>query len=82
MVLAVNLLALLLVVGLCWLAMVWVTGRFHHTDHEDVHIVALPVDEGDFEPGDPCMVCEGVGAKRSAGRLAPCEVCRGTGVFG
>lgn len=83
MFLAINILALLLVVGMCWTAMVWYSGRFHRVVDEtdgEVHYVALPVDTPG--PGAPCIPCEGVGATSLLGRLAPCPACQGTGVTG
>ena len=80
---AINILALLLVLGLCWFAMVWLTGRFHgHGDGEeefDLHHVAMPVT--DPEAGAPCMTCEGVGASNDGGRVVPCGDCHGTGIL-
>ena len=78
---AINILALILVLGLCWFAMVWLTGRFHGhgvDEMEELHLVALPEDR----PVDvvACVTCEGVGANTTAGQLRPCPDCEGTGV--
>ena len=85
MFLAINILALLLVLGMCWFAMVWYSGRFHgrvEEPEDELHYVALPVDEAEVEAGAPCVVCEGVGARPQRGRVIPCEQCQGTGVVG
>lgn len=72
--LALNILALVLVVGACWVGMRWLgpflqrrlsRGRPQRSD-----------------PGrpEPCDVCDGVGAVRKIGALRPCPACQGTGV--
>ena len=79
---AINLLALLIVLGLCWGAMMWLSGRFH--GHGGATTVQ-PDGVGDLSqpsaPQDICVSCEGVGAHSSAGKLAPCPECYGTGVL-
>ena len=80
--LAVNLLALLIVLGLCWGAMMWLSGRFHgHGGATTVEVDGV----GDLSvlknPEAPCVVCEGVGATNARGKLAPCPECYGTGVL-
>lgn len=91
---ALNILALLLVLGLCWFAMVFLTGRFHgHRgldestgfDDADVRepasrdfVTGMPVTVP--ESTDACPACEGVGAMQSKGKLTPCPRCEGTGV--
>ena len=91
---ALNILALLLVLGLCWFAMVFLAGRFHghRGDGESDGFVDAEVREPasrDFVTGQPvtvpqsadaCPACEGVGATQSRGRLTPCPRCEGTGV--
>lgn len=82
MAIAVNLLALLIVVGLCWIAMMWLSGRFHgHGRSTTFEVDGV----GDFSAPrtaeTPCAVCEGVGATSKRGRLTPCAVCEGTGVL-
>jgi len=82
--LALNLLALLIVVGLCWGAMMWLSGRFHgHGGATTTEVDGV----GDFtQPvatttDAPCTVCDGVGALNARGKLAPCPECFGTGVL-
>lgn len=91
---ALNILALLLVLGLCWFAMVFLTGRFHgHRGIDESNgfgdadvrepasrdsATGMPVTVP--ESTDACPACEGVGATQSRGRLMPCPQCEGTGV--
>ncbi len=80
--LAVNLLALLIVLGLCWGAMMWLSGRFHgHGGATTKEVDGV----GDFSmplrSDAACTVCEGVGARTSRGKLEPCPECYGTGVL-
>ena len=81
-VLAINLLALLIVLGMCWAAMMWLSGRFH--GHGGATTVQ-PDGVGDLsQPQAPeavCLQCEGVGAHNADGKLAPCPACYGTGVL-
>ncbi|MEM7095543.1 MAG: hypothetical protein AAF567_21250 [Actinomycetota bacterium] len=85
---AINILALLLVLGLCWMAMMWLSGRFHGhgaggrfaDDYERDIMTGLPVEL--FDDGVSCPVCEGVGATQERGKLRPCHECQGTGVRG
>lgn len=80
--LAVNLLALLIVLGLCWGAMMWLSGRFHGhggattTEVDGVGDLSRPAADD-----TPCTVCEGVGATSRRGKLEPCRQCYGTGVL-
>ena len=82
MALAINLLALLIVLGLCWGAMMWLSGRFHGhggattVEADGVGDLSMPK-----ASEAPCAVCEGVGAHNSQGKLAPCTECYGTGVL-
>ena len=81
-ILAINLLALLIVLGLCWAAMMWLSGRFHgHGGATTVEVDGI----GDFSQPQAteaaCSECEGVGAHNSNGRLVPCPTCYGTGVL-
>jgi hypothetical protein len=70
-----NLLALLLVVGISWLAMMWLTRWVHrHNDHEDEVWGITRVDAG-----DPCPECDGIGARRRLGRIEACGLCEGKG---
>lgn len=82
---AINILALLLVLGLCWFAMVWLTRRFHGHGSEragdeiDYHrdiMTGLPMPA---RPGSDCTECKGVGATQHRGKLMPCRMCEGTG---
>jgi len=83
-VLAINLLALLIVLGLCWAAMMWLSGRFHgHGGATTVQVDGV----GDLSQPRTrsaeaaCLECEGVGAHNADGKLAPCPACYGTGVL-
>lgn len=76
MAIVLNLLALVLVVGISWFAMVWLSTRVHR---------GLGVDDEADESSlglseHPCRTCKGVGAQQRLGRLEPCPVCEGTGV--
>ncbi len=71
---ALNLLALVLVVGFCWLGMMWMAGRLHGRARENEEWVITRV-----EVGDPCPECDGVGARQRRGALEPCGLCEGTG---
>lgn len=82
--LAINLLALIIVLGLCWAAMMWLSGRFHgqrrtgdfHVDYWDETSVSAPgraADSTETETGR---------ASRQASVTAsetPCTVCEGVG---
>jgi len=78
MALALNVLALVMVLGMCWMAMMWLSGRSHGFGAERHGLTADAVAER--PETDACSVCEGVGAKHASGKLEPCGVCRGTGV--
>ena len=72
---ALNLLALVLVLGISWVGMMWLAGRVHGREEgEDEEWVITPVGVG-----DPCPECDGVGAKRRLGGLSMCQLCEGTG---
>ena len=83
---ALNILALIMVLGLCWAAMMWLPGRFH--GHGDT-VMIDDFDRVDFVDsrvghlGDeaPCSLCAGVGASHERGRLQPCPECEGTGLL-
>lgn len=80
--LAINLLALLIVLGLCWGAMMWLSGRFHgHGGAPTVEIDGIGDLTMPATSTDPCEVCDGVGAQLTQGKLAPCHECYGTGVL-
>ena len=80
--LALNLLALLIVLGLCWGAMMWLSGRFHgHGGATTIEIDGVGDLTKPKASEDVCTVCEGVGAHNSSGKLAPCPECYGTGVL-
>ena len=74
MALALNALALIIVLGLCWAAMMWYSGRFHGHEPDEVEV------EIDLATDAECADCEGAGATRVRGRLSPCSTCQGTGV--
>ncbi|MGZ0175989.1 MAG: hypothetical protein ACKVIQ_03845 [Acidimicrobiales bacterium] len=80
--LAINLLALLIVLGLCWAAMMWISGRFQA--HGDATAVEGDV-IGDLSTPTaseaPCIACGGVGAQNAGHKLALCPACYGTGVL-
>jgi len=89
--LALNLIALLMVIGLSWTAMMWMSGRFHG-DRRDFSAQPLeervgPNDEfelvADRRPAHQgeCTTCQGSGARKRQGRLSLCPVCEGTGVL-
>ncbi len=71
---ALNLVALILVLGISWVGMMWLAGRVHSKGVEVEEWVISPV-----EVGDPCPECDGVGAKHRISGLSPCELCEGTG---
>lgn len=78
---ALNIVALILVIGICWFAMVWLSGRMHGTGES--HRIDKAGVSGDSAAGksqSPCDACDGSGARTNLGRLAPCPVCEGTGV--
>ncbi len=82
MAVALNLLALLIVLGMCWAAMMWLSGRFHgHGGATTQQVDGV----GDLSlpklPEEACAVCEGVGAHHLRGKLEPCRECFGTGVL-
>ena len=83
MALALNLLALVIVLGMCWAAMMWLSGRFHGhggatTQQPDgVGDLSMPL-----RADEPCGECDGVGARQQRGKLEPCRECYGTGVLG
>jgi len=82
MAIAVNLLALLIVLGMCWAAMMWLSGRFHgHSRTTTSELDGIGDLSAPGSPETPCTACQGVGAKSSRGRLVPCEMCHGTGVL-
>ena len=72
---ALNLLALVLVLGISWVGMMWLAGRVHGKDEGDVEEWVITA----VEIGDPCPECDGVGAKQRLGGLTTCELCEGTG---
>lgn len=79
---AVNIVALLIVLGMCWGAMMWLSGRFHgHGGATTVEIDGIADLTAPSLSHEPCSVCEGVGATNTKGVLAPCSECYGTGVL-
>lgn len=72
---ALNLLALVLVLGISWVGMMWLAGRVHRKGGivDDEWVITA------VEVGDPCPECDGVGAKQRLGGLTMCELCEGTG---
>ena len=80
--LAINLLALLIVLGLCWAAMMWLSGRFHgYRGATTVEVDGVSDLSQSTASEAPCAACEGVGAQNLSGKLAPCAECYGTGVL-
>jgi hypothetical protein len=80
--LAINLLALLIVLGLCWAAMMWISGRFQaHGGATTVEVDGIGDMSKPTASEAPCMACGGVGAQNSGHKLAPCHECYGTGVL-
>ena len=82
MAVALNLIALLLVLGFVWVGMVVMSGYYHRKRLEnqqpdgDVDVAWHPPDAN-----DPCPDCGGVGARQLRGSLEPCGSCKGTGVL-
>lgn len=89
--LALNLIALIMVIGLSWIAMLWMSGRFHGERRD---FTAEPFGDAaddaafgelfgdDFaRRSNECATCNGSGARKNEGRLAPCPACEGTGVL-
>jgi len=91
-----NLLGLIIVLGLCWIAMMWLSKGFHGVDRpdglsselmRDFSVASLPIEDTVSSSEDsaasnvPCQQCEGVGAKQTRGRLQLCPECLGTGVL-
>lgn len=91
--LAINLIALLIVLGLCWTAMMWLSGRFHGqprgsvVEYDDASVTREAEPDPTIErlaraaSEAPCTLCEGVGAQNTHGQLRPCSECYGTGVL-
>lgn len=82
MAVALNLIALLLVLAFVWGGMVVMSGYFHRKRLEG----DLPDDgiDREWDPPDrnqPCPECRGVGAHPRKGSLQPCGSCQGTGVL-
>lgn len=81
MVLAIDILALVLVIAFVWIGMVWFSGWFHRRTSPKDMDGDVVVDEGWHRPTeDPCRRCDGVGARITRGDIRPCERCEGTGV--
>ena len=78
MALALNIIALVLVVAISWLGMVWLGGRIHARRKE--RDLDEPRAEWMPEPDSPCDVCKGVGAVHKRGSIRPCPMCEGTGI--
>lgn len=77
MAIVLNLVALILVVGICWAGMMWLAGRAHgHTARGTDEWVITEV-----RSGDKCPECDGIGAKPTLGSLKPCPLCEGTGIY-
>lgn len=85
--LAVNLLALLIVLGLCWGAMMWLSDGFHSHRATTIDLDGVGDPNMFAAPTEPiidvasCDTCEGVGAHNTDGRVAPCTECFGTGIL-
>lgn len=83
MALALNIISLVLVLGICWLAMMWYTR--HSKSH--VNLFEAEVQRDRVTPagatpaasGELCEACEGLGAKSVRGSITPCPACLGTG---
>jgi len=76
----VNVLALVIVLGLCWGAMLWLSGKFHGHGATPTQIDGLADLSARVDSSDPCEVCDGVGAHTTSGKITPCSTCYGTGV--
>lgn len=77
--------ALLIVLVLCWLAMVYM-GDWYHRLFGRVQRVEVPDDASALlsDPAltaeAPCDTCDGMGGGQLDGELALCPDCRGTGI--
>lgn len=76
MALVANIVALVLVVAICWFGMRWLARRVHGHGDLDAELEDL------LTPGEvrKCPECGGVGATRQRGQILPCPACEGTGV--
>lgn len=78
MALALNILALVLVVAISWVAMVYLGARIHARRRREE--VDEPLAEWMPAKDTPCESCKGVGAVHKRGSIVPCPVCEGTGI--
>lgn len=78
---AINILALIIVLGLCWAAMMWLSGRSHGHAPTTVEVDGIGDLTMPMNSAEPCTTCQGVGARQRGGRLWPCQECFGTGVL-
>lgn len=88
--LAINLLALVIVLGMCWAAIMWLGNKSHGQRFsrdsfegaaEGGYVNIADVDVTSPISDEACAVCAGVGAQQTRGKLAPCPECFGTGVL-
>ena len=73
MAIVLNVVALGIVLGLCWVAVSFSSAR----SRTRLSPLPPPV-TGYFER--PCDRCEGLGAERGVRGVTPCELCDGSGV--
>ena len=84
MALALNLIALILVVALCWVAMIGFGPRFHTAFGRDSEVpddLSELLDDESLADEAPCDTCDGVGAGTVDGELITCPACFGTGII-
>lgn len=83
---ALNIAALILVLGITWVGMIWLSGRIHGVGQpEDSRdpVTGLPRPDGGRDQlgrDVECDTCSGIGALSDAGKVSPCPACNGTGV--
>jgi len=85
---ALNLAALILVLGITWVGMIWLSGRVHPPqpdfdpadDSSRDQVRVQPRKEAARNGDDECATCKGVGAESRNGRVVPCPACLGRGV--
>lgn len=80
-----NIVALLIVIGLCWFGMAFL-GGWYHRFFSGGSAVEVPNDasallhDSALTRQAPCDTCDGIGGGQVNGELMLCPDCRGTGV--
>ena len=74
---------LVLVLALCWFAMVGLGPKFHEvfSRNEAPDDLAELLEDREMIKEAPCDTCDGVGAGQVDGELMTCPACHGTGVI-